>query len=413
MWRYRVAVLVCPILGLVSAVSAAESLPEFYGFYATDGGQLHEFAGTDVQGDFSPNVRFILFDKRLGLAQPTALLHRMKFLRHIREPADPSDFNAVRCVVKKEAVWIKGLEKERQFELRAKPIPGQTEMVMLVPRDPLIAGAYLVAVGDQVLGYLFVEKTKTFAGLENSDDCVDAERRVSGGIAGMMQGLSGSQTEIACSRSTMKAGTVDRCQASVTRAGSPEAENTAVGAGAASTTSPESKALTEQLTTLQQRTPVAPRQPDKTYGDENSGVSFSYPADYELTPLKRPIIASLLAPVQGQTVEGPPNITVTMSVPAARLLSPTLDRAVKATLDSTRATLTESYIAGPIPTKLGNADAQVFLVTGKEGGVLRQKAVTIAVVNKNILGVVLHATPETFEAAWDAYRLVTNSYTLL
>jgi hypothetical protein len=337
----------------------------------------------------------------------------MKFLRHIREPADPSDFNAVRCVVKKEAVWIKGLEKERQFELRAKPIPGQTEMVMLVPRDPLIAGAYLVAVGDQVLGYLFVEKDKTFAGLENSDDCVDAERRVSGGIAGMMQGLSGSQTEIACSRSTMKAGTVDRCQASVTRAGSPEAENTAVGAGAASTTSPESKALTEQLTTLQQRTPVAPRQPDKTYGDENSGVSFSYPADYELTPLKRPIIASLLAPVQGQTVEGPPNITVTMSVPAARLLSPTLDRAVKATLDSTRATLTESYIAGPIPTKLGNADAQVFLVTGKEGGVLRQKAVTIAVVNKNILGVVLHATPETFEAAWDAYRLVTNSYTLL
>jgi hypothetical protein len=73
--------------------------------------------------------------------------------------------------------------------------------------------------------------------------------------------------------------------------------------------------------------------------------------------------------------------------------------------------MAESTVVGPVPTTMNNVDAQIFLVTGKEEGVLKKKAVTVAVADRKVMGVVLHATPETFDAAWDGYRRVVASYT--
>ena len=177
-------------------------------------------------------------------------------------------------------------------------------------------------------------------------------------------------------------------------------------------TSAKAKALTAQLTALLQRIPGIPERNDKRYVDEDLGVSFDYPADYELVKAERPVIAALRAPSQSSVDADRTEITVTMSKPIARLLSPSLDLAVNATLEGTREALAESTLAGPVPAKMGGTVAQVFFVTGKSGGTLRQKAVTIAVVDKNVLGVVLHAKPETFEAAWEAYQRVVASYAM-
>ena len=200
------------------------------------------------------------------------------------------------------------------------------------------------------------------------------------------------------------------------RNGCCEGSLTAVSPGAATTpvATPVAKtlSLSDELTALLQKAVSVPQQPDKNYSDGKLGIAFSYPSEYELVTQKRPTIALLFAPSQGQTDPARTHIAVTMSSPLARMLSPTLDEAVNATLKGTRATLAEAEVAGPMPTKIGDADAQVFLVIGKEGGLLMKKAVTIAVVNKNVLGVVLHATPETFEGVWDAYRRVSSSYTL-
>lgn len=216
--RASLSVLGLLTLGWVGALSA-EPVPEFYGFYAVDGGKLHEFGKTQdkVEGDFSPGVRFILFDKRVALAPADPSLYRLKFIRYLREPADPADFNGGMCVVKEHKLWMRSEDKERQLELRSKPMPGQTEMVMFVPREPLKPGAYLVAEDDHAYGYLFVGRNDLFANLEASADCVDASRRTQGGIAAMFQQFGGWHDEVPCSQSNMKPGTKDRCQGPTAR----------------------------------------------------------------------------------------------------------------------------------------------------------------------------------------------------
>jgi hypothetical protein len=285
-------------------------------------------------------------------------------------------------------------EKDRQLELRSKPMPGQTEMVMFVPREPLKPGAYLVAEGDHAYGYLFVGRAELFANLEASADCADASRRTQGGLAGMFQQFGGWQDEVPCSRSTMKAGTTDRCQVSA-------------GSAVPANMTPEAKALDTQLTTLLQKAAAAPPTVDQAHTDAEKGVSFAYPANFDLEPKPAPFVAFLMAPSSGEPAADRTKISLTKST-AKR--APTLQAAVDATLKGTQTSIEGSTIAGPINTKMGGADAQIFLVTGKEDGVLKQKAVTVAVVGNHVLGAVLHAKPDTFEAAWDAYRRVTESY---
>jgi hypothetical protein len=59
---------------------------------------------------------------------------------------------------------------------------------------------------------------------------------------------------------------------------------------------------------------------------------------------------------------------------------------------------------------MAGVDAQMFIVIGTEAGRLRQKAVTVALSRGMLYGAVLHATPSTFEGAWDTYSRIKNSY---
>jgi hypothetical protein len=59
---------------------------------------------------------------------------------------------------------------------------------------------------------------------------------------------------------------------------------------------------------------------------------------------------------------------------------------------------------------MASVDAQMFIVIGTEAGKLRQKAVTVALNRGMLYGAVLHATPSTFEGAWDTYSRIKNSY---
>jgi hypothetical protein len=82
------------------------------------------------------------------------------------------------------------------------------------------------------------------------------------------------------------------------------------------------------------------------------------------------------------------------------------------TIAGTKSALANAAVTGLFQTTLAGVKAQTFVATGSEEGVVRQKAVTIAICRKHILGVVLHATPETFPKFWDDYRRVCDSYVL-
>lgn len=405
-------------------VAYAEPVPEFYGLYAVDAGDLHEIKDVkDITMSLSPNVRFIYFHKAIAsFGGPEVGTRRLSWLRNRTEldgnfggfDGSPPT-NAKRKVTAVRAWGIYTREaQETIIALRSKPVSGQPEMIEYVPSEPFAQGAYELMFEESSKGRFYVGKLPSDDAIEQSEDCIDIEswgtlsglalRLLPCQGAGAGTGAGSSAAADSASGPTAKAGQ----PGSTTGAPVTSGAGAKVSADAAKIT-PEAKALDTQLAKLLQQAPAESKQPDKGYTDDQTGASFAYPADYELTPQKRPIIASLQAP--GQAVENRPTITVTMSVPVARLLSPTLDQSVKGTLNGTRAALTESSIAGPVPTKLGGADAQIFFVTGNEEGVLKQKAVTIAVVNKNVLGVVLHATPETFESAWDGYRRVVASYT--
>lgn len=171
-------------------------------------------------------------------------------------------------------------------------------------------------------------------------------------------------------------------------------------------------ALEKQLKELMGRTPRAPDQPDKILSDAKAGVTVSYPAAFAVSREKRPVVAFFLAPNGGETEQSHAKISVTCSGTPLLNPNPPLESVVNSTMVGTKSALVDATISRPLKTTLAGGEAQVFIVTGKEDGVVRQKAVTVAVYRKHILGVVLHATPETFLKYWDDYRRVCDSYAL-
>ena len=282
--------------------------------------------------------------------------------------------------------WHPNVTEGRDIELRSKPVPNQPEMLVFVPREPLPEGHYTVFVNKKAAGPFRVGPELDDTVLAASADCIDLESWAT---------LSGRREQmLPCSGSG---------------AGAPGRKDAAGVAGSAA--APASSAATSDLTALLQKSPTQPQQPDKRHEEDSIGVVLEYPADYELTTSKQPVIATLLAPGRESTDPTATKITVTMSRDIPRLIPLSLDASVQSTLNGTRAAMAESTVVGPVPTTMNNVDAQIFLVTGKEEGVLKKKAVTVAVADRKVMGVVLHATPETFDAAWDGYRRVVASYT--
>ena len=378
--------------------ASAEPLPEFYGFYAVDNGRLIELKASSTDTlSVGPDVRFINFAKG-GYGGGDAHVSRMLFLRNRIDPdANPA--------VKAENRWYISADTTRDVELRGKPIPGQSEMMMLVPREPLKEGAYTVVINKAKIAGFFVNRESLAKNLQASADCVDHVYEGMGDEFSwdkMDQRMAGKHQVVVCSQSQPMSG------AGAGPSGAAVNRSTGTSAGEAAAAPAINKdALAAQLTALMQRSPVQPEQPDKTSTREKLGVSFAYPADWELIEDKIPIFATIALPGDEKSLADRTQITLTRSDPRQAVR---LQEVVTSTIEGTRKTLTNATIAGPVSTQMCGAEAQTFLVTGTEAGKFRQKAVTVAVSNGAIVGAILHATPETFEAVWDSYQRVKNSY---
>ncbi|MEN8131464.1 MAG: hypothetical protein ABFS45_14985 [Pseudomonadota bacterium] len=156
--------------GLV-AKSTAGPIPEFYGIHAFDKGRLTEIAGEsrELRDEFSPKVRFLVFDKNIGYASKAITLIRMTYIRN--KIYQGTDIHGQRHGTVSVQKWNES--STESIPLRAKPVRGEHEMVYLVPRSELKTGAYAVKLRSKVIGMFFVNKTVLAATLAKSDYCVD------------------------------------------------------------------------------------------------------------------------------------------------------------------------------------------------------------------------------------------------
>jgi len=143
-------------------------LPEFFGFYALDGGQnvaLYEGQGSestksagiewysipqnsklqDTRPHVSTSARFVLFYTNSGEMIQSLSLHRLPFVRQIIETLPADAFSPPsRRVIDSPKLPLLAAIPELNFKLLAKPVPNQPQMVELVASPKLIPGLYVV-----------------------------------------------------------------------------------------------------------------------------------------------------------------------------------------------------------------------------------------------------------------------------
>ena len=119
-------------------------------------------ASNTITDELDPNVKFILFSKNVDLYSETLKLKRKVFLRNFLSMGEIIEHNK----------WVTG-GKNASVEVRSKPVKGETEMIYVVPREPLREGAYTFIAGRESMATFFVKKQAVLANLEDSEDCVD------------------------------------------------------------------------------------------------------------------------------------------------------------------------------------------------------------------------------------------------
>ena len=158
------------IIAMCSTTWAQEksSLPEFFGFYALDGGQnvaIYEGQGSqtaksagiewysipqnsklqDTRPQVSTSARFVLFYTNSGEMIQSLSLHRLPFVRQIIETLPASAFSPPsRSVVGSPKLPLLAAIPELNLRLLAKPVPNQPQMVELVASPKLTPGLYVV-----------------------------------------------------------------------------------------------------------------------------------------------------------------------------------------------------------------------------------------------------------------------------
>jgi len=146
-------------------------LPEFFGFYALDGGRnvaIYEGKGSegtksaeadeysiqqnskfrDTMPQVSTSARFLLFYSNSGEIAQSMWLYRLPLVRRIIETLPPDAFNPpTRHVIDSPNVSLLARIPELAFTLLAKPVPNQPQMVELVPSQGLAPGLYVIGYG--------------------------------------------------------------------------------------------------------------------------------------------------------------------------------------------------------------------------------------------------------------------------
>jgi hypothetical protein len=161
-------VLLAMAFGSMGWSQEKTSLPEFFGFYALDGGQnvaLYEGQGSestksagiewysipqnsklrDTRPQVSTSTRFALFYSNSGEMIQSMSLHRLPFVSQIIETLPADAFSPPsRRVVDSPKLPLLAAIPELAFKLLAKPVPNQPQMVELVASPKLTPGLYVV-----------------------------------------------------------------------------------------------------------------------------------------------------------------------------------------------------------------------------------------------------------------------------
>ena len=161
-------VLLAMAFGSMGWSQEKTSLPEFFGFYALDGGQnvaLYEGQGSesaksagiewysipqnsklqDTRPQVSTSARFVLFYTNSGEMIQSLSLHRLPFVRQIIETLPADAFSPPsRRVIDSPKLPLLAAIPELNFKLLAKPVPNQPQMVELVASPKLTSGLYVV-----------------------------------------------------------------------------------------------------------------------------------------------------------------------------------------------------------------------------------------------------------------------------
>lgn len=127
-------------------------LPEFYGVYAIDRGELTKVKGSVEE--FSPDVKFIIYEKQVALGGRMPPLYQIDLATKRPEPQIPSEeqsseeyWSSLKQTVDANSAEVDarlaGIPKaSTEVELLAKPVEGKSEMTYLVPPSPLAPGLY-------------------------------------------------------------------------------------------------------------------------------------------------------------------------------------------------------------------------------------------------------------------------------
>lgn len=147
---------------LTNAVYAKDSLPEYYGIYAVDGGRLVEIKiAQDIEKSQTlmgetffgierlppksiPDVYFIIFSSQSPNMEDYALI-KLKFVRNqiSVKSFNPRDFSEIDNIESLN-IWMGSSPKLsfKKVEWKGKPVAGQPTMLQLVPTQSLSPGLY-------------------------------------------------------------------------------------------------------------------------------------------------------------------------------------------------------------------------------------------------------------------------------
>jgi hypothetical protein len=163
---------------VVSPAQASVPIPESYGLYAIERDELSD--GTKApEAGFSPSVRFLFFSKTASMGGWDIFLQRAAYVRyHIDVGAwavpdtGPVPVKEVRPVKEWSQPAGSGFRRPAflgRVEVRVEPVPGQDEMILIVPVEPLKPGVYVLQVQPGTWWRFAVERSK----LVEMEPCLD------------------------------------------------------------------------------------------------------------------------------------------------------------------------------------------------------------------------------------------------
>jgi hypothetical protein len=149
-------------------------------------------------------------------------------------------------------------------------------------------------------------------------------------------------------------------------------------------------------------------QPYNSFFDRKSGVTFSYPPEYDArTNRNNAVVGVVWDPKTGKADVKGDKIWVSCT-------PTTQDASLETVCANTMSGLgmEKAKTSLPVDTMIGGADAKMFIALGNEDGVMRKKAIAVAIYRQHIIGIVMHASPESFSDMWYAYKLICDTFFL-